>query len=170
MIFVTVGTHEQPFDRLLKYIDKMVEKGEINEKVIIQKGYTDYEPKNCESYKLIEYDKMSEYIRKARIVITHGGPASFIAPISIGKIPVVMPRKHKYNEHVNDHQLEFTREVEKRMKNIIVVENEDELKDAILNYDKKIKELQKNDGQHSNNKKFNMELEKIVKDMCKREG
>ena len=56
------------------------------------------------------------------------------------------------------------------MKNIIVVENEDELKDAILNYDKKIKELQKNDGQHSNNKKFNMELEKIVKDMCKREG
>ena len=29
MIFVTVGTHEQPFDRLLKCIDKMVEDGEI---------------------------------------------------------------------------------------------------------------------------------------------
>ena len=43
MIFITVGTHEQPFDRLLKIIDKMVESGKIDEKVIIQKGYTDYE-------------------------------------------------------------------------------------------------------------------------------
>ena len=25
MIFVTVGTHEQPFDRLLKCIDKMID-------------------------------------------------------------------------------------------------------------------------------------------------
>ena len=53
MIFVTVGTHEQPFDRLLKCIDKMVESGKIKEKVIIQKGYTDYNPCHCESYKLI---------------------------------------------------------------------------------------------------------------------
>ena len=43
MIFVTVGTHEQPFDRLLKCIDKMIEDGVIKESVIVQKGYTNYE-------------------------------------------------------------------------------------------------------------------------------
>ena len=40
MIFITLGTHEQSFDRPLKCIDKMVEDGLINEEVIVQKGYT----------------------------------------------------------------------------------------------------------------------------------
>ena len=153
MIFVTVGTHEQPFDRLVKCIDQMVADGKIKEEVIIQKGYTDYEPQNCECHKLIGYDDMKKYIADARIVVTHGGPASFVAPLSIGKIPVVVPRQYKYNEHVNDHQLDFAREVEKRMKNIIVAENEEEIIDAIVNYEVKAKSFV-NDTT-SNNFKFN---------------
>lgn len=160
MIFVTVGTHEQPFDRLIKCIDKMVECGKIEEEVIIQKGYTDYEPKHCKSYKLIGYDEMQKYIEDARIVVTHGGPASFLAPLSIGKIPIVVPRKKEFNEHVNNHQLEFAIEVEKRMKNIIVVENEEQIIDAIVNYDKKIEKL--NNKEHSNNKVFNEKLKKEI--------
>lgn len=164
MIFVTVGTHEQPFDRLLKCIDKMVEEGKIKDKVIIQKGYTDFEPKYCESYKLIPYDDMQKYINEADIVVTHGGPASFIAPLAIGKIPVVVPRKKDYNEHVNNHQLEFSKEVEKRMKNIIVAETDEEIEDAIVNYSKKIKKM--NNYNTSNNeafcKKLEEEIEKII--------
>lgn len=163
MIFVTVGTHEQPFDRLVKCIDEMVGNKIITEKVIIQKGYTYYEPTYCETYKLIGYDKMNEFINEARIVITHGGPSSFIAPITVGKIPIVMPRLKKFNEHVNDHQLEFARQVEKKMKNIIVVENEKELQDAIINYDGKIKKCKSENL--NNNKVFNQNLEKIVEKM-----
>lgn len=161
MIFVTVGTHEQPFDRLLKCIDKMVEDKKINEEVIVQKGYTDYELKNCISYKLISYKDMERYITDARIVITHGGPASFVAPLAIGKIPIVVPRQYKYNEHVNDHQLEFSLEVEKRMKNIIVAQNEKEIENAILNYEEKIKTLCA--GVKSNNECFNNVLEEEIK-------
>lgn len=160
MIFVTVGTHEQPFDRLLKAIEKFVEEKKINENVIMQKGYTDFEPKHCESYKLIGYDEMQKYISEARIVITHGGPASFIAPLTLGKIPIVFPRKKEFNEHVNDHQLEFAKEVEKRMKNIIVVENEEELLDAIINYDESVKMLSKEIT--FNNEIFNRNLNQIV--------
>lgn len=161
MIFVTVGTHEQQFDRLLKCIDKMIEDGIINEKVIIQKGYTEYEPKHCESHKLIGYEQMQQYIEGARIIVTHGGPASFIAPLAIGKIPVVVPRKKEYNEHVNDHQVEFAREVEARMKNIIVAEKEEEIIDAIVNYRKKIETL--SGDITSNNKNFNIQLEIEIK-------
>ena len=161
MIFVTVGTHEQPFDRLVKCIDQMVADGKIKEEVIIQKGYTDYEPQNCECHKLIGYDDMKKYIADARIVVTHGGPASFVAPLSIGKIPVVVPRQYKYNEHVNDHQLDFAREVEKRMKNIIVAENEEEIIDAIVNYEERIKNASGDIS--SNNKKFNEKLEEEIK-------
>lgn len=163
MIFITVGTHEQPFDRLLKCIDKMVEDGIIKEEVVCQKGYTDYEPKYYKADKLIPYEQMQENIEKARIVITHGGPASFIAPLSIGKIPIVVPRKKEFNEHVNNHQLEFSKEVEKRMKNIIVAETDEELIDAVSNYEKKIKKL--SNKNNSNNKKFNNGLIKEIEDI-----
>lgn len=163
MIFVTVGTHEQPFDRLIKCIDQMVADGKIKEEVIIQKGYTDYEPQNCKSYKLIGYDDMQKYIADARIVITHGGPASFVSALSIGKIPVVVPRQYKYNEHVNDHQLEFVRAVEKRMKNIIVAENEEDVVDVIVNYDEVCAKFSQE--KYNNNSKFNMELGQIVNSM-----
>lgn len=165
MIFVTVGTHEQPFDRLLKCIDKMIDEKKIKEEVIVQKGYTDYIPKNYKDEKLIPYEEMQKNIEKARIVITHGGPASFIAPLAIGKIPIVVPRKKELNEHVNNHQLDFACEVEKRMKNIIVARNDEELIDAIINYDEKIKKLSNHNS--SNNKKFNRDLQKEIKELFK---
>lgn len=161
MIFVTVGTHEQPFDRLLKCIEKMVKEGKIDEKVIIQKGYTDYEINNCECYKLIGYDKMQQYIKEARIVVTHGGPASFLNVLSFGKIPIVVPRKKEYNEHVNNHQLDFAKQVEKRMNNIIVAETNDEIIDAIIHYDNKIKKL--NNCNNSNNQNFIKLLENEIR-------
>lgn len=162
MIFVTVGTHEQPFNRLLKCIDNLVEKGKIKEEVIVQKGYTDFKLKNCKEYKLIEYDEMEKYIQNARIIVTHGGPASFIAPLSIGKIPVVVPRKKEFGEHVNNHQLEFAKKVQTMMKNIIVAEDEKEIEEAIINYDNIIKKM--NANLNSNNKKF---IEKFENEITK---
>ena len=114
MIFVTVGTHEQGFDRLVKEIDELKRDNIIKDEVIIQKGYTEYEPKYCKAYKLIGYDEMQKYLDEAKIIITHGGPASFIAPLTIGKVPIVVPRQKDFNEHVNNHQLEFVRQVVER--------------------------------------------------------
>ncbi len=163
MIFVTVGTHEQSFDRLLKWVDELVEKKVIKEKVIIQKGYTDFESKNCKTYKLIGYEEMQKYVSDARIVISHGGPASFIAPLSIGKIPIVVPRKKEFNEHVNDHQLDFAKQVEKRMNNIIVVETKKQLENAITNYNNITKKMDKLCC--SNNDKFNENLMKEIENI-----
>ena len=161
MIFVTVGTHEQPFNRLVQEIDNLKRDGVITEDVIIQTGYSTYEPKYCKWDKLIPYKQMIKNVEDARIVITHGGPASFIAPLSIGKIPVVVPRKKEFNEHVNNHQLEFAKEVEKRMKNIIVVDNDKEIENAIINYDKRIKDL--NVNLIRNNNQFIRKLENEIK-------
>ena len=47
MIFVTVGTHEQPFDRLIKKIDELKRDDIITEEVFIQTGFSTYEPKFC---------------------------------------------------------------------------------------------------------------------------
>lgn len=160
MIFVTVGTHEQGFERLIKEIDRLKEEKVIDEEVIIQKGYTKYEPKFCETYDLIDYDKLQEYLSQARIIITHGGPASFIAPLSIGKTPIVVPRQKQYDEHVNDHQVDFVKQVVARNNSLIPVYNISDLKDRIVNYDNIIKEM--GDNYKSNNKRFVEDLEKEI--------
>ncbi|NQQ99220.1 multidrug MFS transporter [Streptococcus suis] len=160
MIFVTVGTHEQPFDRLLKAVDYLVEKGVITEEVFIQTGYSTYIPKNCKWSKLLSFDKMNELMEKADIIITHGGPATFMSAIAKGKKPIVVPRLEKYGEHVNDHQLDFSKQVRDRYKSIIVVEEVVDLENYVN------QELKNNDNILSNNKRFNtrlrIELDKLL--------
>lgn len=136
MIFVTVGTHEQPFNRLIKAVDELKRDGVITEDVMMQTGFSTYEPRYCKWSKLISYQDMVKNVENARIVITHGGPASFIMPLQIGKTPIVVPRQHKFEEHINDHQVEFARNVVERMGTIILVEDIEKLgkiiKDAYL--------------------------------------
>ena len=160
MIFVTVGTHEQPFNRLVEYIDNLKKDGTIAEEVIIQTGYSTYEPKYCKWQKLFPYQEMIKLVGEARIVITHGGPSSFIMPLQIGKTPIVVPRRHEFNEHVNDHQVSFSKAVMERIGTIIVVDEMDKLGETITNYDEIVGGMKS--GLKSNNTKFCEKLEKIV--------
>lgn len=161
MVFVTVGTHEQPFNRLIQKIDQLKKDGIIEDDVFIQTGFSTYEPKYCQWSKLIAYQDMIQYVEDARIVITHGGPASFIMPLQIGKIPIVVPRQKRFGEHVNDHQIEFVRNVVERMGTVICVENIEMLGDIINNYDKFVDGMK--NRMSSNNVRFNSAIEKLVK-------
>ena len=161
MIFVTVGTHEQPFNRLVEYMDNWA--AEHDEDVIMQTGFSTYKPKHCEWSKLYPYSRMVELVEKARIVITHGGPSSFIMPLQVGKIPIVVPRKKEFDEHVNDHQVDFSKAVAERQGNIIVVENIGELAEVLLNYESLVRDTSA--ALRSNNELFNKELGKLVERM-----
>ncbi len=160
MIFVTVGTHEQQFDRLIRKMDELKRDGAFQDEVIMQTGFSTYEPKYCTWSKLIPYQEMVKNVAEARIVITHGGPASFIMPLQIGKTPIVVPRQKRFDEHVNDHQLEFARNVAARMGTIIPVEDIDTLGDVISRYDELVAGM--GHGMESHNKKFNEDLEQLV--------
>ena len=165
MIFVTVGTHEQQFDRLVEYMDSWKADGSITEEVIIQTGYSTYEPKHCRWQKLFPYPEMVELVAQARIVITHGGPSSFIMPLQVGKVPIVVPRQKDFDEHVNDHQLDFCRAVSQRQKNILLVEDVRDLAQTIATYDTAAARL--NTTQSSNNLRFCEEFSKLAEDLLR---
>lgn len=161
MIFVTVGTHEQQFNRLVEYMDKWAYK--IDEEVVIQTGFSTYEPKKANWSNLFPYNRMVKLIDEARIIITHGGPSSFIMPLQIGKIPIVVPRKHEFDEHVNDHQVTFCHAVAERQGNIIVVDEVERLGEVLDKYNDIVSGMQT--GMPSNNVRFCTEFEKIVNEM-----
>jgi UDP-N-acetylglucosamine transferase subunit ALG13 len=156
VIFLTVGTHEQPFDRLIKEIDTLKGENKIKENVFMQIGYSNYKPKFCEYSKMLKYPDMNKYIRDSTIVITHGGPGSIMLPLSVNKIPIVVPRQYRYNEHVDNHQVLFTNRLEKEKKIIAVYEMESLLY-TINNYNQLIKDrfIQKNSNLNSVIKRLN---------------
>lgn len=121
MIFVTVGTHEQQFDRLVKEVDRLVVAGFFTEPVFVQTGYCAYEPQSCTWERFVPASEIRLRMEAADVVITHGGPSSFIEAKIAGKVPVVVPRRVDLGEHVNNHQVDFVRQVAERRGGIIPV-------------------------------------------------
>ena len=130
MIFVTLGTQDKTFERLLKAMDKSIEKGEIKEKVIVQAGNTKYVSKNMEILDLISPDKFQQLVDECDLLITHGGVGSILSAVKQGKKVIAAPRLKKYNEHVNDHQKQIIKEFAKDGY-IIELEDMDKLGEAL---------------------------------------
>lgn len=114
MIFVSLGTHERPFYRLVKEIERLIQKKRIKEKVIIQLGFTDYLVNGAECYKFIPEEKMRKYTKNCSLMITHGGLGSIMRGIEAGKVVIAVPRRKNFNEHTDDHQLQIIEEAKKR--------------------------------------------------------
>ncbi len=166
MIFVTVGTHEQPFDRLIKKVDELKKEGLITDDVQMQTGYCTYQPQYCSWSPFYTYKEMQEFVQKADIVITHGGPSSFIMPLQIGKIPIVVPRQARYKEHINNHQVEFCKAVAERMRTIIAVEDISKLADILEKYHEITRDLYS--GVNSNNAVFCEKLKQLINELLRK--
>lgn len=110
MILVTLGTQDKEFKRLLEAIDKEINNGTITDKVIVQAGCTKYESKNMEIFDLIPANEFDEYIKKADLIITHGGAGSILTGVKHNKKIIAAARLAKYKEHTNDHQRQIIRE------------------------------------------------------------
>ena len=126
MIFVTLGTNDESFERLLKAIDKEIEKGNIKERVVVQAGCTKYESNNMEIMDLIPREDFDKYISECDLLITHGGVGSILTGINHNKKVIAVPRLAKYKEHGNDHQLQIVENFSKR-KYILAVKDLNQL-------------------------------------------
>ncbi len=135
MIFVTIGTTKFAFNRMFKTIDEALIELKIKEKLIVQKGNSDYQFKysNIEVFKEVSFNKLILFMKKARIVITHGGPGSIYLCWQAGKKPIVITRLKKFDEHIDNHQLFFGRFLERR-KLAKVISDRKELEGLIKNY------------------------------------
>jgi UDP-N-acetylglucosamine transferase subunit ALG13 len=105
MIFVTVGTNEAPFDRLVHAVAAL----ETEESIVIQRGASCVDVPGARTVEFIPFDELVELVRRARVVVTHAGVGSTIVALSNGKRPIVVPRLKSYGEAVDDHQLLFGR-------------------------------------------------------------
>lgn len=112
MILVLLGTQNNNFTRLLEAVQNNIDKGVIKDEVIVQAGFTKFESKDMKVLGLIDKEELSKLQDNADLIITHGGVGSIISSIKRGKKVIVVPRLKKYDEHVNNHQLQIARRFE----------------------------------------------------------
>lgn len=157
MIFVTVGTQLNNFDRLFKYIDRL----DTKEKIVVQKSNSRYVFKNnnITSQSFFSYEEMEELMKKADIIITHAGPGTIFKALELNKKVIVVPRLKRYHEIVaNDHQREFCKYLRK-MNYCLVAEDYNEFKTSIMNISKrKFTKYKSNDMDFKNNIKREIDI------------
>ena len=113
MIFVTLGTNDKQFTRLLDACEKAIEEKAIADRVVVQAGFTKYESKNMEIFDYMDRDQFSTFMNSADLVITHGGVGTIMTALKERKKILAAARLSEYHEHVNDHQIQLLSSFEK---------------------------------------------------------
>ena len=98
----------------------------------IQHGTTPL-PAGWRGSPMLEPSELEAKVAQARVVITHGGPATISIARRLGRLPLVIPRRAVLGEHVDDHQLWYARRLEAAGEVILVLDVA-RLTDIVLGY------------------------------------
>jgi len=132
MIFVSVGIERFPFDRLVRAVDQAA--GQLEgEPIFIQLGCGTYLPTRCAWTRFLPYQELVTQIEQARVVVSHAGAGSLLLCARCGKVPVVLPRRKRFHEHVDDHQLEWAAHMA-RLGYLLLAEHPEEIVALIVDY------------------------------------
>jgi UDP-N-acetylglucosamine transferase subunit ALG13 len=129
LIFATVGA-TLPFDRMVAAVAQLKREGAISGQVVIQTGVGGIAPEGLEVYETLPFDEISALLKKATVVICHGGTGSIITALREGCHVIAVPRISESGEHYDDHQSEITEAFEKRGL-ILVAHDTEGLREAL---------------------------------------
>lgn len=109
-ILVTVGTHEQPFQRLIDAVEQLIEETGRRFSWRIQYGTAKFSGRDgIESVPYYTSPQMVEAYIWADALVSQASPGTIFSSLDAATWPVVLGRQKKYAEHVDDHQLEFAK-------------------------------------------------------------
>jgi UDP-N-acetylglucosamine transferase subunit ALG13 len=98
--------------------------------IVVQHGSTPIMNAHWIAVPFVELREFERLVQQADLLILHAGAGSVIHAVRAGKVPVVMPRRVQYGEHVDDHQMEFARALFEAGR-VILVENAESLQAAV---------------------------------------
>lgn len=111
-VVVTVGTDHHPFDRLMGWVETWAA-ANPTVPVLVQRGES-RPPAGLDSVAMLGYDELVGAMATADAVVAQGGPGGIMDARSVGRRPIVVPRRGSLGEHVDDHQVRFCAEMADR--------------------------------------------------------
>ncbi len=109
LVLVVVGTDHHPFDRVVGWADAWAA-SHPSIRTVIQFG-TSKPPRTAEGHDLLPVPELEALMGSASAVVCHGGPGTIMGARAAGHVPIAVPRRSDLGEHVDDHQVRFTRRI-----------------------------------------------------------
>jgi UDP-N-acetylglucosamine transferase subunit ALG13 len=126
-LLVTVGTDHHPFDRLVRWVDAWLAAHPGRLPCLMQTG-TSAPPTGAAAWQAyLAFDALQAAMAQAAAVVCHGGPGTILGARQAGAVPIVVPRRHRLGEHVDDHQVAFARRLATQGGRVHLAETEAEL-------------------------------------------
>jgi UDP-N-acetylglucosamine transferase subunit ALG13 len=111
LLLVTVGTDHHPFDRLVGWAGAWLAAHPGTLRCLMQTGTSapPDAPEAADWQAYLEFGTLQAAMASAAAVVCHGGPGTILGARHMGAVPIVVPRQHRLGEHVDDHQVAFSR-------------------------------------------------------------
>ncbi len=110
--FAAVGSHNKPFDRLLRELARAAGEGILPGPVRVQSGASTYTSSVLATKPWMDPAEVAAHLRGARYVVCHGGAGIIAGALKAGRRPLVMSRRRELREHVDDHQSDLVGELD----------------------------------------------------------
>lgn len=112
-VVVTVGASQYSFRRLLDRLAAVLPDGAD---VFWQTGSTDLRGTGLETvaHPFVREDELGARMAEADLVVSHAGVGCALMAMRAGRPPLLVPRRLANGEHVDDHQSQIARELERR--------------------------------------------------------
>jgi UDP-N-acetylglucosamine transferase subunit ALG13 len=107
VIFVVLGTWEMPFTRPLVEIDAAARQGLLPQPIVVQSGRTPFESPYMKLVPFFGKEELEQMYEQASLVICQAGVGSIMLGLRKHKKVISIARLAKYDEHIDDHQLEI---------------------------------------------------------------
>ncbi|WP_087873035.1 glycosyltransferase [Arthrobacter globiformis] len=124
-IVVSLGTDYHTFDRLVTWMDGWLEQQPAPPTCLVQHGAS-RAPHCAPGVTMVSHEEILDLYAGAEIIVVQGGPGSIIDALSTGHVPIAVPRRAALHEVVDDHQVEFARQME-RQGQAVVAETKESL-------------------------------------------
>lgn len=106
-VFVSVGTHEQPFQRLLDLAASALDDTRLSLELAVQFGVGEWSRDDAIASAYLTPAEMSEHLDWCDIFVSQASPGNVFSAIEHHRWPYVLGRRQLLGEHVDDHQAHF---------------------------------------------------------------
>jgi UDP-N-acetylglucosamine transferase subunit ALG13 len=126
LIFATVGSHPTfKFDRLLRALETLP-----GAELDVQYGPGEPPANAAEAVPWMSFEEVADHMDRASHVVSHAGVGTILCAIGAGHVPIVFPRLQRFDETVDDHQLDLAKALLETGR-VVMVEDAAELAAAL---------------------------------------
>jgi UDP-N-acetylglucosamine--N-acetylmuramyl-(pentapeptide) pyrophosphoryl-undecaprenol N-acetylglucosamine transferase len=111
-VVVTLGSYRGFGFPLL--LERLLELLPAEAEVLWQTGDTDVSGFPIEGREAIAEKELTAAMAEADLVVAHAGVGAALAAFEVGKCPLLVPRRHSRQEHIDDHQIQIAAELSRR--------------------------------------------------------